>query len=426
MAATGPRRGRRAAAATVTAVVLALTPVVGAAAEPPPRPHPGTGALQERNQELAAAKQQARETQQALARTKAAFSAAQQELTARSAAAQVAIETYAKTMKEVRRARRSAAAAQAAADAAAARAAAMQQQVRDFARAAYISGGPMTSLALVLTAGNPGAILNRAALLGQVSQSQAEMLHALVAAQQEQVATSLAAAQAAAEVEKVAARADAERRAALVAMANTQALLGQLSEEQEKVTRKAAQQESTVAQLAKERDAARQAELAAQRAALAAAWVSMQAAGDAMPWATAEQGRRAVAWAKKQLGVPYSWAGGDSGGPTLGAVNEQGNPAGLHTVGFDCSGLTLFAWAHAGFNLDHYTGYQWVEGHRVELDDLRAGDLVFFAKDVSDPLTIHHVGIYVDGDRMIDAPHTGAVVRYDKVFVPGLIGAVRP
>ena len=79
-----------------------------------------------------------------------------------------------------------------------------------------------------------------------------------------------------------------------------------------------------------------------------------------------------------------------------------------------------------GFSLDHYTGYQWVEGHRVPLAKLRAGDLVFFATDVSDPLTIHHVGIYVRGNMMIDAPHTGANVRYDKVFVPGLIGAVRP
>jgi cell wall-associated NlpC family hydrolase len=145
-----------------------------------------------------------------------------------------------------------------------------------------------------------------------------------------------------------------------------------------------------------------------------------------MPWATKKQGKRAVKWAKKQLGVPYSWAGGDFHGPTLGTVNEQGNPAGLHTVGFDCSGLALFAWAHAGFRLDHYTGYQYLEGHQIDLDKLRPGDLVFFAKNVNNPLTIHHVGIYVGHGKMIDAPHTGAVVRYDKVFVPGLIGAVRP
>jgi len=124
--------------------------------------------------------------------------------------------------------------------------------------------------------------------------------------------------------------------------------------------------------------------------------------------------------------MPYSWGGGNERGPTLGWVNDEGNPAGLYTRGFDCSGLTLYAWGKLGFTLDHYTGYQWVEGHHIELSQLRAGDLVFFAKDVSDPLSIHHVGIYVRGNRMIDAPHTGAKIRYDDVFVPGLIGAVRP
>ena len=84
------------------------------------------------------------------------------------------------------------------------------------------------------------------------------------------------------------------------------------------------------------------------------------------------------------------------------------------------------SWAHAGFTLDHYTGYQWVEGHHIDIAQMRPGDLVFFASDTSDPLTIHHVGIYVGGDKMIDAPHTGASVRYDNVFIPGFIGAVRP
>jgi peptidoglycan DL-endopeptidase RipA len=67
-----------------------------------------------------------------------------------------------------------------------------------------------------------------------------------------------------------------------------------------------------------------------------------------------------------------------------------------------------------------------VEGHHIPLEQLRPGDLVFFAHNTANPMSIHHVGIYVGHGRMIDAPHTGAVVRYDEVFVPGLIGAVRP
>jgi hypothetical protein len=53
---------------------------------------------------------------------------------------------------------------------------------------------------------------------------------------------------------------------------------------------------------------------------------------------------------------------------------------------------------------------------------------VFFATNVNDPSTIEHVGIYVGGGAMIDAPHTGAFIRFDPIdgFNPQYIGAVRP
>jgi cell wall-associated NlpC family hydrolase len=289
-----------------------------------------------------------------------------------------------------------------------------------------MSGGPMTGLAIVLSADAPRAILHRAALLNQVSESQADVLKALADAQQVEAAAAAEAVAAQREVERVAAKADAQRRAALVSMANQQALLQQLTTDEAKASKRVAHQQAQIAELARQRAAARAADIAAQRAALAAAWATMRDVGESMPWATKAQGRQVVAAAREYLGTPYSWGGGDADGPTLGWINEEGNPAGLYTRGFDCSGLTLYAWGKVGFTLDHYTGYQWVEGHHIPLDELRAGDLVFFAKDTSDPLTIHHVGIYVDNNRMIDAPHTGANVRYDDVFVPGLIGAVRP
>src|SRR2546423_1283319 len=94
----------------------------------------------------------------------------------------------------------------------------------------------------------------------------------------------------------------------------------------------------------------------------------------------------AVAEAGRQVGKPYEWAGA---GPDS----------------FDCSGLTMWAWRAAGVQLSHSAEYQFSETHRVELTDLRPGDLVFFG----DP--IHHVGIYVGGATMIEAPHTGEVVR---------------
>ncbi len=166
--------------------------------------------------------------------------------------------------------------------------------------------------------------------------------------------------------------------------------------------------------------AARQAALAAQAAAAAArAAAAAQAAGSpggssqAPAWAsgsgaTATQGDIAANWALTQLGKPYQWGG-----------------AGPDT--YDCSGLTMVAWAHAGVQLAHWTGYQWQSGPQVPLNELQRGDLLFFATNTSDPSTIHHVGIYIGNGMMVDAPYTGAFVRIDGMYSPGgLIGAVRP
>jgi cell wall-associated NlpC family hydrolase len=108
-----------------------------------------------------------------------------------------------------------------------------------------------------------------------------------------------------------------------------------------------------------------------------------------------------VAEAGRQLGKPYEWAGA---GPDS----------------FDCSGLTMWAWRAAGVRLSHSAEYQFSQTHRVELSDLRPGDLVFFGTP------IHHVGIYVGGDTMIEAPHTGALVRYATIWRDDLVGAGRP
>jgi len=124
--------------------------------------------------------------------------------------------------------------------------------------------------------------------------------------------------------------------------------------------------------------------------------------------ASASQGDIAANWALTQLGKPYLWGGA---GP----------------YSYDCSGLTMVAWAHAGVQLLHYTGYQWQEGPHVPLNQLQRGDLLFYATNTSDPSTIHHVAIYIGNGMMVNAPFTGAFVRIDSMYQPGgLIGAVRP
>lgn len=103
--------------------------------------------------------------------------------------------------------------------------------------------------------------------------------------------------------------------------------------------------------------------------------------------------------AATQLGTPYVWGGGNFLGPTGG--------------GFDCSGLVLFAAYQASggrIRLPHYTGDQIHLGHPVAWSAKEPGDLVFFSyPGAGHP---HHVAIYLGGDRILQAPHTGDVVRY--------------
>ena len=164
--------------------------------------------------------------------------------------------------------------------------------------------------------------------------------------------------------------------------------------------------------------AARQAALAAQAAqaaerAAAAAGRGPSGSSQVPSWAwgsraSASQGDIAANWALTQLGKPYQWGGAGPGT-------------------YDCSGLTMMAWAHAGVQLLHYTGYQWQEGPHVPLSQLQRGDLLFYATNTSDPSTIHHVAIYIGNGMMVNAPYTGAFVRIDSIYAPGgLIGAVRP
>jgi cell wall-associated NlpC family hydrolase len=120
---------------------------------------------------------------------------------------------------------------------------------------------------------------------------------------------------------------------------------------------------------------------------------------------------RAIAFAYDRLGTPYLWGG-------TGTVAEHGE--------FDCSGLTQAAYASVKVTIPRVAADQWYAGPHVPRDQLQPGDLVFFAYNVNDPATIHHVGIYVGGGAMIDAPHTGATIRFDSISSSEYIGAVRP
>ncbi len=105
----------------------------------------------------------------------------------------------------------------------------------------------------------------------------------------------------------------------------------------------------------------------------------------------------AIAAAQSVMGTPYKWAGASPSG------------------GFDCSGLTMWAWARAGKSLPHSSAAQYAATQRISLDQLQPGDLVFFNNPIS------HVGLYIGGGQMIHAPHTGDVVRVAPISRMGSV-----
>jgi cell wall-associated NlpC family hydrolase len=92
---------------------------------------------------------------------------------------------------------------------------------------------------------------------------------------------------------------------------------------------------------------------------------------------------------------------------------------------FDCSGLVQYAYAHAGVGLPRTARPQFRATRPVPPSRLLPGDLLFFATDKSNWDTIHHVGIYLGGGRMVHAPTTGDVVRVAPVWWAEYFGATR-
>jgi cell wall-associated NlpC family hydrolase len=131
-----------------------------------------------------------------------------------------------------------------------------------------------------------------------------------------------------------------------------------------------------------------------------------------------------------QRGVPYSWGGGNANGPSYGICCSPSGKSGTNIKGFDCSGLTVYAYAQAGIQLPRTAAAQAGTGRRIPATlgpgALRPGDLVFYAYAPGRDSTIHHVGIYLGNGQMINAPRPGTRVRLDPVTaMPGYAGGAR-
>lgn len=127
-------------------------------------------------------------------------------------------------------------------------------------------------------------------------------------------------------------------------------------------------------------------------------------------------GAAIVEAAQHYLGTPYSWGAGDITGPTLGTYGGPGLD-GRNTVGFDCSGLVLFAvYSATGIQLTHSAEQQGQDPRGVDvprdINLMEPGDVVSFSEDGSGaPGSFGHVGIYIGGGQMIHAPRPGKFVE---------------
>lgn len=307
-----------------------------------------------------------------------------------------------------------------------ARLSAMRAKVSTYAADMYKSGGSISGVGMVATATDPQTYVDRTAYSDHLSQQKSAALAALVVARHDADVADVAARQAVAAQQKVVHQLAGDKAEVDQAAQQEQQLLTQLEAKQRELVR-AARIAAARAAAAKRRAAAE----AARRAAAAAARAAAEAARERAATEAAQQtfdspsssagsdsasssgggsvavaapsgnaAATAVAWAQRELGKPYVWG---AAGPDT----------------FDCSGLVMYVYAKAGIYLPHYTGSQWQVGRHVSRGDLQPGDLVFFGSD------LHHVGLYIGGGEMIEAPHTGAFVRVSSIDRPDYAGATR-
>jgi len=264
---------------------------------------------------------------------------------------------------------------------------AMQVLVGRIAVASYKSGGLDSSVQLLLS-DDPTGFLRQAADLTQVTKHQDHLLADMQAARLSAAVDRKAVAEQQARAKDLQGEIAAEKRTIEGKLATAQALLGRLEAKQR-------------AQLMSVRQAATDRALGARSDAMRASRSSRD--GDFPTYDGPASGRAAVAvkTAFAQLGDPYQWGAAGPGS-------------------FDCSGLTMYSWGAAGVSLPHSSSAQYSAVPHVSISNLQPGDLVFYYSPIS------HVGIYIGGGRVIDAPYPGLSVHISGLYSMPLVGAGRP
>ncbi len=193
----------------------------------------------------------------------------------------------------------------------------------------------------------------------------------------------------------VQAQAEAAARVAEAQKAELEATRAEFQQQNAELEANLAQVKGEIAELVAQAEAARRAAMQPPPSAATVAAGGTTFDPSTIPPASGK-GAIVVAFAMAQLGKPYVYAG-------------------VGPDSYDCSGLTMAAWAQAGVSMGHNSESQYASFPRVPMDALAPGDIVWGPG---------HVGIYVGGGAVIHAPHSGDVVRY--IDVDYFRGAVRP
>jgi peptidoglycan DL-endopeptidase CwlO len=348
------------------------------------------------------AQQAVQQDKAAVAPIQARLDAAQRQLTLLVRQSQIAAQQYDAATFRLQQ-------AQVAAQLAGDRVLAAQRRLADarsdlgrLAAAAYRDGNGLGSVSLVLGADGPEQFVTSAHVLQHQG---ADLKATLEAADRARRDAQAARAVADAAVQaRVAAQAQVAQAAAAAraAVAAEQSQVAAVSAKHDALLAQLAAAQRISVQLEQQRQQGLAEEAARRAAAAAAAAAAAKSAHFVVPPYHGSLAGKALAFAFAQLGKPYLW----------GATGPDS---------FDCSGLTMQAWAAAGVYLPHFAAFQYQASHPIGYDDLRPGDLLFWATDGNDSNTIYHEAIYLGGQQMIQAPRTGENVEISSIWMWGPI-----
>ncbi|MEV6285252.1 C40 family peptidase [Kribbella sp. NPDC051770] len=358
----------------------------------------------------------------------------------------IAAEKYNGAVYRLTKAKAEAAAAASRAAKAAQTLADQRRQIGRFAAASYQGGGDLAQLGPLLSADGPQQLLDSAGAARSVSQAMQGSYLRFTATQVVSNAFKVQADQAVTKVQAATDEAAKAKKAAEAAEANQASAVAAIGVQRTQQITQLAALRSTSYQVADQRQRGLE-ELARQRAAALAAKKAEELRKRIAAKEAAERARAAAEQARKDREEREEAAkhgtkppkkkpkpktdrpGGDGGSSTPNrkgaaaaiafALSQLGEPYVWAAAGpdsWDCSGLTMKAWKKAGVSLPHYSVAQYEQVRHISEDELRPGDLIFWAENANDPGTIFHVAMYLGGGRMVHAPRTGRPVTIDSVY----------